>query len=537
MTRTAGRVALLSCLSVLPTLGGAAEVRRLALVAGANRGHPDRVPLRYAFADAQRFAGVLTRLGGVAPDDCLTLKDPTRDAFLAAFAALRDRVGLARQEDVRAEVILYYSGHADEDGLMLGRERISYRELRDAMQGIAAEVGITVLDACASGVITRLKGGRPRPAFLTDDSMRMQGHAFLTSSSENEAAQESERLQGSFFTHALVSGLRGAADASGDGRVTLGEAYQFAFQETLAQTTTTQGGAQHPAYDIRMSGTGDVVMTDVRQATAGLILGADLDGRFFVRDGRRRLVAELYKPAGRRAEIAVEPGTYEVQYEEEKELYTGEIVVAEGDRREVQRPDLGRAARTPTRFRGSDGTPPSLAPFADAGRLRLELLGVGVGRGPMSGGRVSLGLLRSLGRSVSLEAGVSGLYYDGDPRANAWASVPIPYTYTWTRTDRSFALWFGGRYYLPPAGKGFRPFLRATIGPVAERKTIWVDGVPTGTYSDGAALGYVGGGVDFRLSRRLTFGLQAGWNLRTEQKPAFRISFGLGFSFGQARPE
>jgi hypothetical protein len=36
----------------------------------------------------------------------------------------------------------------------------------------------------------------------------VQGYAFLTSSSETEAAQESERLGGSFFTHALVSALR-----------------------------------------------------------------------------------------------------------------------------------------------------------------------------------------------------------------------------------------------------------------------------------------------------------------------------------------
>ena len=114
-------------------------------------------------------------------------------------------------------------------------------------------MGITILDACASGAITRLKGGRPHPAFLTDASSQVKGYAFLTSSSENEAAQESERLQGSFFTQALLTGLRGAADVSGDGRVTLGEAYQFAFTETLAQTTSTQGGAQHPAYDIKMA--------------------------------------------------------------------------------------------------------------------------------------------------------------------------------------------------------------------------------------------------------------------------------------------
>ena len=105
-----------------------------------------------------------------------------------------------------------------------------------------------------------------------------------------------------------MTGLRGAADVSGDGKVTLGEAYQFAFGETLAQTTTSQAGAQHPAYDIKMAGTGDVVMTDVRQTTASLILGEEYDGRFFVLDARRHLVAELYKPYGRRIELGLEPG-------------------------------------------------------------------------------------------------------------------------------------------------------------------------------------------------------------------------------------
>ena len=205
------------------------------------------------------------------------------------------------------DVVVYYSGHADDRGLMLGREMLPYTELRSALSDVAADVGITILDACASGAITRLKGGRPHPAFLTDASSQVKGYAFLTSSSENEAAQESERLQGSFFTQALLTGLRGAADVSGDGRVTLGEAYQFAFAETLAQTTSTQGGAQHPAYDIKMAGTGDVVLTDVRQTSSSLVFGPDYDGRFFVLGPRRQLVAELFKPSGRTSSWAWSP--------------------------------------------------------------------------------------------------------------------------------------------------------------------------------------------------------------------------------------
>ena len=51
----------------------------------------------------------------------------------------------------------------------------------------------------------------------------------ITSSAAREAALESAEIEASFFSHHLISGLRGAADTSGDGLVTLAEAYQYAF--------------------------------------------------------------------------------------------------------------------------------------------------------------------------------------------------------------------------------------------------------------------------------------------------------------------
>src|SRR6185436_8203850 len=84
------------------------------------------------------------------------------------------------------------------------------------------------------------------------------------------------------------------------------------------RTVDTRGGAQHPSYDINLSGSGDVVMTDVRQTTATLVLGEELDGRFFVRNAAQELVVELYKPFGRKIELGLEPGTYDVRLDREK---------------------------------------------------------------------------------------------------------------------------------------------------------------------------------------------------------------------------
>ena len=340
-----------TCLADVPAAG---SLRRLALVVGSNRGAADRVPLRYAVSDADRFADLVTRMGGVALADRVVLRDPGRKGLLDALSAIAVRAGEARAAAARVEAIVYFSGHADDQGLMLGRETVRYTELRQAIQAIGADVGITILDACASGAITRLKGGQVRPAFLGDVSSEVKGYAFLTSSSEDEAAQESERLRGSFFTHALLTGLRGAADVTGDGKVTLNEAYQFAFNETLVQTTPTQAGAQHPAYDIKMAGTGDVVMTDVRENSASMIMGEEYEGRFVVVSGKGLLVAELFKPSGRKVELGLEPGKYDVYFVEGQQLSKSTLALVDSQRQELTRGSFQPTERLPTRLRGSE---------------------------------------------------------------------------------------------------------------------------------------------------------------------------------------
>lgn len=310
----------------------AAEVRRLLLAAGANNGGVDRELLRYAVTDAENFVDVMQEMGGLDPADVLLLRDPELEDFERGLAELERRVRAAGRRGDRLEVLLYYSGHADAEGLLLAGERLGYPLLRRALETASADVHIAVLDACASGAITRAKGGRRRPPFLVDESFDMEGYAFLTSSSAGEAAQESDLLQASFFTHYLVSGLRGAADGDGDGLVTLSEAYQFTFNETRAQTTGTAGGIQHPAYEVEMRGTGGVVMTEVRRNAAGLLLGEDLAGRIYIRNDRQRLVAELNKPAGRAVDLGMEPGAYALYLQADGAGWRlAERVLAEGE--------------------------------------------------------------------------------------------------------------------------------------------------------------------------------------------------------------
>lgn len=329
-----------------------AATQRFALVAGANDGGPDRPVLRYAVSDAEEMAGVLTELGGVAPEDALVLVQPERSDLEAGWQALTDRVQEAAARGYRTEVLVYYSGHSNERGLLLRDELYPYDELRAALEAVPGDVRVLMLDSCASGAMVRAKGGRALPPFLVDESVAVSGIAVLTSSAADEVAQEADPVGGSYFTHYLVSGLRGGADTVPDSRVTLNEAYQFAYRETLARTERTVGGAQHAAYDIRLAGSGDLVMTDLSATSAALEIGAGVAGRVFVRDADGDLVVELGKAGDRGVTLALPPGAYRVRVEQAPVHYEASVVLARGATARLVPADLRRVEAEHARARG-----------------------------------------------------------------------------------------------------------------------------------------------------------------------------------------
>ena len=183
-----------------PTVASAGDeiaVRRFALIVGSNDGGGERAELRYAQSDAYKFSELVQDLGGVDSRDMLLLLNPDVAAVTNGFEALSTLI--ADEDSARVEVIFYYSGHSDEQGLLLSGELLRFKDLRQLLSDVPADVRIVVLDSCFAGSLTRTKGGVHRPPFLIDEAVDVTGHAFLTSSSEDEVAQESDRIEGSFF--------------------------------------------------------------------------------------------------------------------------------------------------------------------------------------------------------------------------------------------------------------------------------------------------------------------------------------------------
>ena len=336
--------------------GDALPVERYALYVASNNGGADCVTLKYAETDANRLARTMAEIGGVKQGNSIILDHPTRDEINAAFRTMNSLIEKNESKAKRTEFLFYYSGHSDEKAFLIGPSRYSYSDLKNEIDAVHADVHVVMLDSCYSGNFVRAKGGSRQKPFLMDDSTVVQGHAYLSSSSGFETSQESDKIQASYFTQALITGLRGAADSSGDGKVSLNELYHYAFNKTLSETELSSTGPQHPSYDITLVGSGDLILTDISDAESVLTIASGYEGKFFIRDGNGLLVSELNKIRGTQIAIALPAGSYVVTIIEGTSTTQGTILLGKGQRFALDEGKFRPVQKLYGRSRGEDET-------------------------------------------------------------------------------------------------------------------------------------------------------------------------------------
>jgi hypothetical protein len=304
------------------------EARRIAILVGANQAPAGRAPLRFSYGDAKEMAEVLIQAGQFAPGDVHVLEDPEPTAVLAAL----DGALATLHDDPNPTMLLfYYSGHADDGALYPHGEPLPVPSLKERLESSSATVRVGILDSCSGGGWTQAKGLQPDKPFTVTVPLALtsEGSALIASSSGLESAHESESLQGSFFTHHFVAGLRGAADRSGDGEVSLGEAFAYAQERTIRDSAEQANAPQHPSFDIHLRGRQDLALT--RIATSGsLVVLDESQGPLQIIQLQTGLVVLEIPPGERTLMLALPPGHYLVQRHSGGKTWAQEIEVGAG---------------------------------------------------------------------------------------------------------------------------------------------------------------------------------------------------------------
>jgi hypothetical protein len=235
-----------------------------AVVIGINK-YSHLPSLKYAVNDAREFYRYLVDVNKVPEENVWLIldEDATLDKVKSTLGTrLRRSAG---KEDT---VIIYLAGHGamesdssspDGDGLEkyilpynadpkdLYSSAMPMREIAQIFQRISSDRLILITDMCYSGAA----GGRTVPvpgiranisgAFLERIS-RGRGRVVLTAGDANEVTVERDDLRHGVFTYFLLEGLRGKADADGNGIITVDEVYRYVSIKVPQAT----GQAQHP---------------------------------------------------------------------------------------------------------------------------------------------------------------------------------------------------------------------------------------------------------------------------------------------------
>lgn len=315
-----------------------AEPVRILVSAGSKIGLPAERPLKFADNDATRVRDVMVSLGGVKTEHAFLLSEPTRAQLFAAIDKAKAEAQKHKTEEVA--LVFYFSGHGDRDAIHLAGDRVLLTDVSQKLGEVPAALRIAVTDACRA---TRDKGFTADEPFAISAALLPQasGQVWLHASSDGEAAQESDELQGAIFTHAWLNGLRGAADANGDARVTLDESFAFAHSQTLIRSAKSSGVLQKPEAEVRLREGGPVVLTQTASKMGTLSLPQARDVHFLVYSaGAKSVLSELWGSPERRLLIRVPPGRYVVHRRAGAAGGLATIVVGEGEERKIDDKDF-----------------------------------------------------------------------------------------------------------------------------------------------------------------------------------------------------
>ena len=216
--------------------------------------------LKYTDDDAYRiYAYLKSPEGGTLKDNQISILIDEAATKEKVTAAMRATFGKAGPNDL---VLLYYSGHGlkgsflpiDFDGF---NNKIAHDEINDILKSSKAKYKLCIADACHSGSLLAMKSGTTINNLLDKYYKTLAqseaGTALIMSSKSDETSLESSGLRQGVFSHFLIRGMKGEADADYNQVVTVAELYQYISENVREYTGFRQSPVIKGDYDENMT--------------------------------------------------------------------------------------------------------------------------------------------------------------------------------------------------------------------------------------------------------------------------------------------
>ncbi|MDX6769755.1 MAG: caspase family protein [Elusimicrobiota bacterium] len=229
-----------------------------AVVIGVSKYRSNGIPpVSDALRDARAVYATLTRSMGFDAANTLLLLDGQAgraDLDKSLGPWLRNRVG------PRSRVFVYFSGHGapnpvsgegylmpfDGDPNYLAETAYPLTRLYAELAALPTREVTVVLDSCFSGRGDRsLLAAGARPLVVSKPQAAGDNTVVISASASTQISLSHRRARHGLLTYHLLEGLRGPADADGDGQVTAAEAFGYA-RPAVEREARLQNAEQTP---------------------------------------------------------------------------------------------------------------------------------------------------------------------------------------------------------------------------------------------------------------------------------------------------
>lgn len=213
----------------------------------------------FAVQDAKLMTEYLTKAMGYPEENIVTLLN--EHATNVDFAKYFEK-WLHNNAEKDGTVFIYYSGHGapnpktgdaylvpyDGDPAFIEQTGYSLRRLYESLGKIQAKEIIVALDSCFSGA-----GGRSviakgaRPLVMSMESLQIpQKITVLSAASGDQTSSTYDEKGHGLFTYFMLRGLKGEGDANGDGKIEIGELFNYIRPQVERIARKTYNNEQSP---------------------------------------------------------------------------------------------------------------------------------------------------------------------------------------------------------------------------------------------------------------------------------------------------